>query len=347
MHKFAGLIFWIFFTVASAEISQKNVEDFITQISKNNPNFTEASIASNIKAKMLSEGCSDSESSDKVKQLNFVKDKVNNIIKNMDFIQEQCLTHNLSGFGVTIASDQSAYSALAALSEDNVKRIKGLNLYKGSLPFEIEDLIYSIEYQPGHFSQSGHSGMTLPLLSSRTLKEIGVIPYGHNSSRKFNRELIQSDDNVFFFPMSYNLKGSTRYGSIATFLDKDFARQKAWISPTTMDPVHLIAWIDETPADFDIESEEAGKILIQAKLRLKNYIFDYEGFVKVTRHLMLVHFERLIRENRSEFDQQIEKLRTRTDVHQVMKEVWAYMGVPERSGFELKVPVMIPVNMLF
>ncbi|MCO5141769.1 MAG: hypothetical protein M9962_01610 [Oligoflexia bacterium] len=165
----------------------------------------------------------------------------------------------------------------ASASRINTKRIlENLKVPDTPEMIELKKIFEEIETFFVHHTNFDINGRNLeaPLLSSRQLEEIGL-GRGLNSQNHFNRDIIQSDDNVFFF-VSFKKKSVNaldmnsndwKYGTERIYLDKSFARENGWISYFMMYPDQFLSYLRKYHPELIPKLENA----IETKLSIKLY----------------------------------------------------------------------------
>lgn len=160
--------------------------------------------------------------------------------ENLERLQSESLRRELAIRG--FQSNSPGRSALRELSEANLARYLESFPPKGSHDTQIENLVDSIRIYFVHNTHVINRIQAFPIMSSHELEKRGF--NGGLNTRPFNSQILQSNRNVFFKFYIVGPKGHfkppfTPYGDEALFLDSDFAREQAWISPDIMIPAEL------------------------------------------------------------------------------------------------------------
>jgi hypothetical protein len=153
-------------------------------------------------------------------------------------------------------------------SEKNKKRIlKEMNFHKDQvlklLTMEELDLINKLQIIPLHRSCNRlvKSKFETPLISSRQLGHLGLV--GANTRYAFNREYLQSDDNIFFRAELVNAGSleveankETEYGNNSISVESNFAHEYAFLSPFLMYSTDLHQFARLQNKKFDDENKD-------------------------------------------------------------------------------------------
>ena len=202
-------------------------------------------------------------------------------------------------------------------------------------------------------SKSLHSALSFssPIISSRQLTRLGL-PGGLNSDQVFNKDVLRSDDSVFF-QVYFSQKGKpfisvrNSYGKNSLVLDRELAYREGWISAFVMTEGDLfdvaeISFPQELTARKRSESFADNTIYFAGKLHLFDFtLADFEAvfFQQVTQQLSL-----LATSNQQQYQHAISVLKSNDPIAiqlEVLNPlVFKPMGVGP-AGFELKVPVLV------
>lgn len=148
--------------------------------------------------------------------------------------------HKMSGTNAAeIMQKQSSINLKRALGNEP-KHIYGTEEWR-----EVEQLVSSLELHFKHNTQILSEETTIPVLSAKRLEEI-VGFGGLNSRFSFNKEILKSDDSVYFVPQP-NIDGkyharAGEYGAYSMFLNDAYASEHGMISTFVMYEDELMLW---------------------------------------------------------------------------------------------------------
>jgi hypothetical protein len=187
-------------------------------------------------------------------------------------LQDASLKKSLQARGSRVAM-ASGYDTLKIESANNRKRWSEAVTSGDDIP-EARKLLSHLDFIFQHntmrYTHRGHS----PIFSSRQLELLGMT--GGLNTLKFNRDILQTDDNVYFFVLPI-LKGVTKisaddlpdskgaYGRNYFQLDSTYAETAAWVSPFIMFPDEFI----NTVSAID---PMIGRSLAHSSTQSKNYL---------------------------------------------------------------------------
>ncbi len=147
-----------------------------------------------------------------------------------------------------LALDGDGYAALARLSTDNRRRLEErLPPMSEPVPAEVQEWLDRLSLVFIHNTHVVRDVPDLPLVSSRVIREVTGL--GGLNTYAFNRFLLRSDDNLFFF-VGLQVDGSlgthreSIYGKYKFSPDPAFARDRGWISAYVMYPYDLARFAD-------------------------------------------------------------------------------------------------------
>jgi hypothetical protein len=284
--------------------------------------------------------------------------------RNLPALQDKSLRQSLIDRG---ARDLKfgGYGSLAQISKENVKRWAGPEVYIPSKGMEeVENLVSNLDFRLVHNSRSFREKGKVPIMSSRRLEEMGL--GGGANTNPFNKDLLKTDDNVFFFLFPYikghttNLPSISEYGKYGFEAEPSYARQAGWVSPFVMggedflDELSLInkglvarlkhggAFDDFVDSDMDFNTP-IGRLSRQAVQEQSKMDFTLDDFREMVKNALLIQLSKLKDENPKEFTRAIDNLKSKSP-EDVMKVFRAYGTIPIGLGgrFEFKVPVAVP-----
>ena len=159
--------------------------------------------------------------------------------------QSNSLKESLHRMGVVVQESEDSYISLRKLSDKNRRK------YMTSLdeiPDEIKETVESLRIIFVHNRSPRINSQPIEgdaLLSARKLGR------GAQNTYNYNREFLQSDDNIFFFVKfigkDFNASEARgfgiSYGNISFHLDKEYAQNYGWISPFNMYPRELATFL--------------------------------------------------------------------------------------------------------
>lgn len=276
--------------------------------------------------------------------LNEEIESLKNITKNnLDSLREKELKRSLLNHGIEDFNGSST-EKLKEISQRNLERISKKFRYQDEVLDEsLRDFISKIQLQPIHNSHIVKSEFYSPILSSMMIQEI--LGSGGFNTAHFNREVMQSDGNIFFFADFKNQKSSDhlkvkKYGKNKMTIKEEPLYQKGWISPFVMYQDELMTYgnsVRDRSITLDLSYEE--KILYFKDL-LHLYDFtpnDYETLVKMTLTEWVIGLRKAGHYRYKVFQENPQRLID--EIQTAFKEA---LGVSFR--FEFKVPVLIPIS---
>ncbi len=263
---------------------------------------------------------------------------------------------------------------IASLSRHNLERFKLDQHY--DLPEPIADKISRISNAFLHNTHHEHVGKNYPILSSRELAKSGFATAGQNTLA-FNRSLLKSDGNVFFFtqvkfhqdaPAPSSLK---LFGDFLVYANRDKISSRAMITPFLMWPEHIIDLLRQSSPDLlkkydfdgyvrvleDLNAEFRGSLanvevpylFEQAHEEvlkfIKNYTFSIDDYETLIKGVISNEFEILKNGNPAKFQSYLNAF-VNKDERKIDAILWDIYGAAcERNfipqQFEAKVPVAI------
>jgi hypothetical protein len=285
--------------------------------------------------------------------------------------QDRSLADSLRAHG--IEPEEGGRAALTALSARNRARLSRGVHYRSQLEMAgAEALVAKLELRFVHNTVEASRG-DAPLLSSKTIREVGF-PRGGKNTHSFNRAVMKTDDNVFFFvvptlggaiPAGYGPHGADAYGGKRLLLDPTYAEHNAWISRFVMYPDELRAFASERSPElgrriFRGESAEdragraAGKrAMIEARRSLHEEDFTVSDFTAMLRERLLHELAHLRRRDPKAFSRALLDLESgdpRRIGGVLSRHALSPMGLAQTKAFErafeLKVPVAVPADAL-
>jgi hypothetical protein len=217
----------------------------------------------------------------------------------------------------------------------------------------------------------------VPLLSSRQLQEAGL-GSGLNTKNAFNRDVLQTDDHVFFYIVFKNKtlpnpNTQSQYGKKSIHLNANYAARNAWISHFIMYPDSLLSFLQNNhPTQFQklfeiVDRHFAKKLSDNGlSITLGNFIerdwqlllreeqvalteilgtlhtmdFTIPDFERVWRGHLLQQLARISYSNPIRFQELLGRLGT-TEANKVVKELTGQVLGDKSFGFEVKVPVAV------
>lgn len=150
--------------------------------------------------------------------------------------------------GGRLALDGDGYAALAKVSADNRRRLEQrLPPMSEAVPADVQKWLDRLSLVFVHNTHVVRDLPDLPLVSSRVIREVTGL--GGLNTYAFNRFLLRSDDNLFFF-VGLQVDGSlgshreSLYGKYKFSPEPDFARDRGWVSAYVMYPYDLARFGD-------------------------------------------------------------------------------------------------------
>ncbi|NLI75975.1 MAG: hypothetical protein GX442_05965 [Candidatus Riflebacteria bacterium] len=150
--------------------------------------------------------------------------------------------------GGGLALDGDGYAALARLSAANRQRLEQrLPPMTDAVPADVQKWLDRLSLVFVHNTHVVRDVPDLPLVSSRIIREVTGL--GGLNTYAFNRFLLRSDDNLFFF-VGLQVDGSlgshreSLYGKYKFSPAPDFARDRGWVSAYVMYPYDLARFGD-------------------------------------------------------------------------------------------------------
>lgn len=280
-------------------------------------------------------------------------------------LQDMSLQESLGTHGVNVEAP-TGRQAIQELSARNRARIEA-----GAPPLDPEvqaqwgELVDSLRVFPVHNTHNIDSlSSDMPLMSSRDIRSMGF-PGGANSQESFNRDFMQSDDQVFFHATLARtarkaVENRTMYGDHGLVLKDEAAREMSWVSPFIMYPNNLEAFGQVCcPKEAALirdatweqvqngETEEIPVEQLMAVLAIKNRLgdfdfthSDYEGMV---RSLLLRSLSELKAKDLEAYGEATALLQSDNPIDLFAlstRLIYKRYGLPE--SFETKVPVAVP-----
>jgi hypothetical protein len=220
--------------------------------------------------------------------------------------QDKALKEILSVHGIT-RNDLSGRKLLETTSSENVKRI--LSNHSVSLTradeAEFNHLANQIELAFVHNTANLQDLPIEALLSSRQLENFGF--RGGLNTFRFNKEVMKTDDNVYFVT-SYKRKGDStfrglgEYGGNNLVLNPAYAKANGWISHFVMHPDQLLEYgVKLDPKKYGPVLKKYERYLYGEKVspadfpdELKNALFEVRQLLHLS-DFTVSDFERLLR----------------------------------------------------
>jgi hypothetical protein len=272
-------------------------------------------------------------------------------------LQNAALLRELSIRGAVIQPKLSGYENLQLLSRSNLDRYSRLNsiddeyLQDPQIAAAVNNLRF--DYLHNTTQNEFYGGY---MLSSRQLVRYGL-PGGRNSRKEFNREYMQSDDNIYFF-LNVSSKSSpvgsqqSIYGSRRVSVSESYASKFAWVSPFVMFEYDLGHFGEDFKLPGYIYSaavsmSDTEKAYLRSSLH--NYDFTLTDFQTLVRRYLGTFLYRskhggtsLSRSSAPSFEDLIALLYS-SDPQVTNQFIREYILNPLHIGkLELKVPVAIP-----
>ena len=300
--------------------------------------------------------------------------------KNIDRLRSEQLTQELIHRGAKLSPRAEGYSALNKISFSNYNRM--LKEFKLKFPAQlslseqdprkaqIRQALDKLAFAFIHNTTGLDRRPSFPLLSARELVGMGITD--KLNTQPFNRLLLKTDGNVYFFAIPYSKAGSfpnvqSQYGSTSIILGEDFANSSGWMSPFVMHPNELLELAqklmpDKAHAAKSLEPNEFmraagldhGSIPFEAWQPIVKSLYRFDmrpgDYLRLVRETLQISIEDLAHRDTKEFEQVLENLKKGNQLPELIdKYSIGRLGITSahlNRALELKVPVAVPPNVL-